>query len=38
MLDFDAQKCLAEIRRAETAELLDRATAYREGWNRRPWI
>lgn len=31
MLDFDAQRCLADLRQAETADLLDRVTAYRNG-------
>jgi hypothetical protein len=31
MLKFKAKPCLANVRDAETADLLDRATAYREG-------
>ncbi len=31
MLEFDAQRCLGEVRQAETADLLDRVTAYRNG-------
>jgi hypothetical protein len=31
MLKLDPQKCLAEMQRAETADLLDRVTAYRQG-------
>ncbi len=31
MLQFDAQKCLVEVRQADTADLLDRATAYWRG-------
>jgi hypothetical protein len=31
MLAFDEQKCLAELRHADTADLLDRVTAYRAG-------
>jgi hypothetical protein len=31
MFNFDPQKCLLEVRRAETADLLDRVTAYRQG-------
>ena len=30
-MEFDPQKGLAEIRQAETTELLDRVTAYRNG-------
>ena len=31
MLKFDPQKCLLEVRRADTADLLDRVTAFRQG-------
>lgn len=31
MLKFDPQKCLLEVRRADTEDLLDRVTAYRQG-------
>jgi hypothetical protein len=31
MQAFDVQKCLVEVRGAETADLLDRITAYRAG-------
>jgi hypothetical protein len=31
MFEFDVQKCLLEVRRADTADLLDRVTAYRQG-------
>ncbi len=31
MLTFDEQKCQAEVRRADTADLLDRVTAFRAG-------
>ena len=31
MVEFDAQKSLVEFRQAETADLLDRITAYRNG-------
>ncbi len=31
MFHFDPQKCLLEVRRADTADLLDRITAYRQG-------
>jgi hypothetical protein len=31
MVDFDTQRTLVEIRQAETADLLDRITAYRNG-------
>jgi ATP-dependent helicase YprA (DUF1998 family) len=31
MLQFDTQKCLVELRQADTADLLDRVTAYRQG-------
>jgi hypothetical protein len=32
MFRFDLQKCLAEMRKAEKDDLLDRVTAYREGY------
>jgi hypothetical protein len=32
MFQFDPQKCLAEMRKAEKEDLLDRVTAYREGY------
>jgi hypothetical protein len=31
MLKFNAEKCLAEVSKAETTDLLDRITAYRLG-------
>jgi hypothetical protein len=31
MLKFDPQKCLLEVRRADSEDLLDRVTAYRDG-------
>lgn len=31
MVEFDARRTLVEIRQAETADLLDRITAYRNG-------
>jgi hypothetical protein len=31
MLAFDPNKCLVEVRQAETEDLLDRVTAYRRG-------
>jgi hypothetical protein len=31
MLTFNVEKCRADVQRAETADLLDRVTAYRDG-------
>jgi hypothetical protein len=31
MLKFDARKCLLEVRQADSEDLLDRVTAYRQG-------